>query len=277
VDTLLRTVHPHTWMADTNIGEMFLNFVLHGTLRELAGVDVTHYREASENPTGVCWGQWTRCAMGLKPSPYKKTQVMMVAEDVIRGNPSSGKNVFKWDDACLNLPGSETYDPRLPRVYKVQKDGKPAAEFSLYVDDNWTTGNLEGDAWLAAQLVARMCTYLDIQNAARKRRKASQTPGAWAGAVVATGEDGLSVRMCSYLDIQNAARKRRKASQTPGAWAGAVVATGEDGLSVSVSKEKRVKAKGFPSQHRRVAKGKGLRRLEVSEPGNEGGDGGGDV
>ena len=71
------------WMADTGIGEMFLNFVLHGTLRELAGVDVTHYREASENPTGVCWERWTRCAMGLKPSPYQTTQAMMFAEDVI--------------------------------------------------------------------------------------------------------------------------------------------------------------------------------------------------
>jgi hypothetical protein len=208
VDTLLRAVHPHTWMADTDIGEMFLNFVLHRTLRELAGVDVTHYREASENPTGVCWERWTQCAMGLKPSPYQTTQAMMFAEDVIRGNPSSGKNVFKWDNACLNLPGSETYDPRLPWVYKVQKDGKPAAEFSFYVDDNRTTGNSEGEAWLTARRVASMCSHLGIQDAARKRRKASQTPGAWA-------------------------------------WAGAVVATGEDGVSVSVSKEKWVKAKAM--------------------------------
>jgi hypothetical protein len=68
-----------------------------------------------------------------------------------------------------------------------------AAEFSFYVDDNRTTGNSEGEAWLAARRVASMCSYLGIQDAARKRRKASQTPGAWAGAVVATGEDGVSV------------------------------------------------------------------------------------
>jgi hypothetical protein len=31
---------------------MFFNFVLHKSLLELAGVDVTHYQE---DPTGLCW------------------------------------------------------------------------------------------------------------------------------------------------------------------------------------------------------------------------------
>ncbi len=57
VDSLLRAVHPDTWMADTNLGEMFLNFVLHETLRKLAGVDVTHYRESCETWTQVCWAR----------------------------------------------------------------------------------------------------------------------------------------------------------------------------------------------------------------------------
>jgi hypothetical protein len=78
-------------------------------------------------------------------------------------------------------------------VYKVKRDGTPAAEFFFYVDDNRTTGNTEKEAWLAARRVASVCSYLGIQDAARKRRKASRIPGAWAGAVVSTGDEGVSV------------------------------------------------------------------------------------
>jgi hypothetical protein len=196
VDSLLRAVHPNTWMADTDIGEMFLNFVLHASLRELAGVDVTHYRddkEVKEHPDTVCWERWMRCAMGLKPSPYQTTQAMLFAEDVIRGDPKAEHNVFRWDHIKLNLPGSSDYDPTLPWVSKVRVDGKPAADFFVYVDDNRTTGNSEKEAWLAARQVASVCSFLGIQDATRKRRKASKTPGAWAGAVVSTDDDGVYV------------------------------------------------------------------------------------
>jgi hypothetical protein len=193
VDTLLRSVHPGTWMADTDLGEMFLNFVLHESLRELAGVDVTHYQD-DENPTNEsCWERWIRCAMGLKSSPYQTTQAMLMAEDVMRGDPNDPKNVFRWDDVKQNLPGDPEYDPSLPWVYKVRKDGTPAADFFFYVDDNRTTGSTQKEAWQAARRVASVCSHLGIQDASRKRRKASKTPGAWAGAIVSSDEEGVYV------------------------------------------------------------------------------------
>ena len=88
-DTLLRAVFPHTWMDDTDLGEFFLNFVLHGTLRELAGVDLSLYGSDEEiaglgaKVVAVCWERWERCAMGLKHSPYQTGQAMLFAEDVI--------------------------------------------------------------------------------------------------------------------------------------------------------------------------------------------------
>jgi hypothetical protein len=193
VDTLLRSVHPDTWMADTDLGEMFLNFVLHESLRELAGVDVTHYQEKADQKAGLCWERWSRCAMGLKPSPYQTTQAMLFAEDIIRGDPDADDNVFKWDHVQMNLPGDPKYDPSLPWVYKVKRDGTPAADFFFYVDDNRTTGNSEKEAWQAACKVASVCSYLGIQDASRKRRKASRTPGAWAGAIVSSDESGVYV------------------------------------------------------------------------------------
>jgi hypothetical protein len=88
-DTILRAVFPHTWMDDTDLGEFFLNFVLHRTLRELAGVDLTLYRTKEElagvsgKALTVCWERWEQCAMGLKPSPYQMGQAMLFAEDAI--------------------------------------------------------------------------------------------------------------------------------------------------------------------------------------------------
>jgi hypothetical protein len=193
VDTLLRSVHPDTWMADTDLGEMFLNFVLHESLRELAGVDVTHYQGAGAEGQGPCWERWTRCAMGLKPSPYQTTQAMLMAEDVIRGNPKDKRNIFRWNQVKMNLPGDTNYDPSLPWVYKVRKDGTPAADFFFYVDDNRTTGNSQLEAWKAARRVASVCSHLGIQDASRKRRKASKAPGAWAGAIVSTDKEGVYV------------------------------------------------------------------------------------
>jgi hypothetical protein len=46
--THLRAVDANTYMADVDIGKMFLNFILHKDLRALAGVDLSHYVEDPE-------------------------------------------------------------------------------------------------------------------------------------------------------------------------------------------------------------------------------------
>jgi hypothetical protein len=93
VRTHLRAVDENTFMADANIGEMFLNFILHRELRALAGVDLSHYFEGGKE--GPLWEAWQRAAMGLRSSPYQCVQAMGVAEEVIvHGDPSDPKNVF---------------------------------------------------------------------------------------------------------------------------------------------------------------------------------------
>jgi hypothetical protein len=51
--------------------------------------------------------------------------------------------------------------------------------------------------------------------------------------------------ICNYLGVQDAARKRRETSQTPGAWAGSVISTDGRGVYVTVSQEKWDKAKAM--------------------------------
>jgi hypothetical protein len=68
---LLRALEMDNFMADSYIGEMFLNFMLEEMCVRLAGVDLIHYVENREDaPDGkrhlVHWG---RCLMGYPPPP----------------------------------------------------------------------------------------------------------------------------------------------------------------------------------------------------------------
>ena len=48
VNSLLRAVEPSTHMSDFDIGECFLNFVLHESLQSLAGLDLTEFLETGK-------------------------------------------------------------------------------------------------------------------------------------------------------------------------------------------------------------------------------------
>jgi hypothetical protein len=102
------------------------------------------------------------------------------------------KNIFRWYKVRLNHPGSPEYDPKLPWVSKVRKDGNTlAADAFYFVDDARPTGPSKKEAWQAARKVGSTFSWLGIQDAAQKRRDSSQRPGAWAGAVVVTTGEGV--------------------------------------------------------------------------------------
>jgi hypothetical protein len=119
--------------------------------------------------------------MGFKSSPYQCVQAMGVAEEVICGDRLDLKNVFRWDRVRMNLPGMVEYDPSLPWVSKVRNnDERIAADLFTFVDDLRPTGGSKKDTWWAARQAASTLNHLGIQDAARKRRDSSQSPGAWA-------------------------------------------------------------------------------------------------
>jgi hypothetical protein len=117
-------------MSDNDVGEMFLNFMLHEEVRELCGVDFTLYfpKEVNEERR-VLWERWSQCAMGLRTSPYQAIQAMMWAKEVILGDRHDPNNVFQWQRLVLNLPGMPTYDPSRSWICKVREDGTLACAF----------------------------------------------------------------------------------------------------------------------------------------------------
>jgi hypothetical protein len=62
-----------------------------------------------------------------------------------------------------------------------------------FVDDLRPTGSSKEQGWQAGCQAASVLRYLGIQDASRKRRDSLQAPGAWAGAVVRTGTEGVLV------------------------------------------------------------------------------------
>jgi hypothetical protein len=92
-------------MGDLDMGEQFLNFHLHPELQKYCGINVRPVFHPSRKAT--YWLRWTRCMMGLRPSPYFTSQSTYFAEEVVQGNRAEVANPFHWASVRLNLPGSE--------------------------------------------------------------------------------------------------------------------------------------------------------------------------
>ena len=184
----LRALEVGWYMADADIGEMFLNFPMDPVLRSACGVDLTPINRELGEPHQSRWHErWQRCAMGLKSSPYCTTQAMGVVEEVIRGNRHDPTNPFRWSRVRLNLPGLEGYDPGMAWVSKLTEEGAVAADLFVYVDDLRVTAETEDSCRRAMRHTCSILGHLGVQDAARKRRPPSREPGAWAGAVFRTG------------------------------------------------------------------------------------------
>ena len=188
IDSVLRNADSSTWFGDIDLGEMFLNYFLDEAVRPWAGVDVRVVSKAKESE------RWERCLMGLRPSPYICTQTFGWGEALIWGDRRSSSNPLRWDRVVLNLPGSEDYDPKMSWVYKWDDVNSCLASFfGTYIDDVRNGGATEKACWAVARRVASRCNYLGQQDAARKRRPPSRTPGAWAGASCLSNDLGLFV------------------------------------------------------------------------------------
>jgi hypothetical protein len=186
-----------TFMGASDIGEMFLNFMLEENCACLEGVDLTHYM-----PKGETAGEgrrhlvrWNRCLMGGTFSPYQTGKGMGHAKEMIMGDPNDCSDVFQWKEVRLNLPGVEDYDPSLSWVSKIREDGRVAADLFIYMDDLRPTGPDAEECWRAARKGEATCNHLGIQDAPRKRRAASKTPGPWAGSMIYTDDEDAGLRV----------------------------------------------------------------------------------
>jgi hypothetical protein len=111
----------YTYMVDNDLGDLFFNFPLDQKLRPYAGLDLGHFLDMLEDGSSTqVWAQWDCCClMGFKPLPYNAIKLMLWAEDMVRGDWLDPGNPFCLDKVVENLPGTPSYDPSMPWVYKV--------------------------------------------------------------------------------------------------------------------------------------------------------------
>ena len=180
-----------SWMTDRDVGDMFLNYLLHGDMMLFTGTDLTSLYAGPEDQ-GPRMAVWDRNLMGLAVSPYNSIKMALVAEEICKGDHfemgvgcnSKELNPFQWEVISLNLPGTKDYDLRLSWIVKKRKDGQIACDLFTFVDDERVVGPTEELTWQASHVLATKQSYLGIQDAARKARPCSQNPGAWVDAIV---------------------------------------------------------------------------------------------
>ena len=191
INTLVCGLDENSWMTDRDMADMFLNFQLHSSAVPFTGVRLSSLYEASDK-IGVCEAVWDRNLMGFAPSPYNSVKMARIVEDICKGDRHQiGKgidgrelNPFQWESVKLNLPGVSDYDPCVTWISKRRKDGRIACDVYTFVDDERVTGPDEDLTWQASHVLASKQSYVGIQDAARKARPCSKSPGAWAGSVV---------------------------------------------------------------------------------------------
>ena len=194
-DSVFDSIEYRSWMADTDQGEMFLNYFTDPCLQQYMGVDVTEVVRGSEFDTGKerIWMRWNRWPMGVRQSPYATTRMCAIGLECIKGNRLDRNNVWAWEYIDLNLPGMAKYDPSQPWVSKRTTNGSLAPDTYVFVDDGRQTGPTEGLCDRATRSVASEGNFLGEQDASRKRRKSSQTSGAWIGAIYRASKDTIGV------------------------------------------------------------------------------------
>jgi hypothetical protein len=183
LDTLIRRLPNDAWLGDFDVGEQFHNFELHYKHQPFHGV---LFPEELWAEFGGEAGMMSRLPMGFRPSPYLAGRAQTRALEIAKGDPSVEGNPFGFTEVKLNLPMSPNFDPTQPRVQKLNRDGLPAGDVLMYVDDGRPIGRTEPHANACMRQICSRLEYLGIQDAKRKRRPVSQRAGAWAGGVVFT-------------------------------------------------------------------------------------------
>ena len=214
VHSQLRALLPGYSTGDADIGDMFHNFMQHPSVAPFIGINIIKYNfdyvhelkdlnfileggnSFSDSTTwadiiqhhgGECF--WRQC-MGTRPAPYNSCQTLTRVEEQILGEKDDLNNPFHWDHVRQNLPGMKSYQPSIPKVSKVRKDGLIAVDD---VDDLRATGATREMCFAALQRIGSMLSHMGIQIASRKRRDTGEETGAWAGTVVHTSDQELQL------------------------------------------------------------------------------------
>ena len=208
ISTMYNSLMNDYWSSDEDYGEMFLNFPMHKSISKYSGVYLGDVYEGNKDYQNKIFGMWGRKTMGLGPSCHDSVQFSLRAKRIIYGDRHNPNNPFQWKVVSFNIPGLAGYDPRLPRMMKIRKDGRVASDLHIYIDDYRITAATEDMAWACSSRIGKISSYLGTHCANRKKREPSKSPGAWQGGVVDTieGSPYQSVSSERWVKLQEKIR-----------------------------------------------------------------------
>eukprot|EP00536_Pseudo-nitzschia_multiseries_P008909 jgi/Psemu1/21777/gm1.21777_g len=188
VDSMLQWVVAGTWLADKDYDKQFLSFLLHPDLRKYCGIDHSQLLASSSDKPGVT-GVWMHNAMGLKSSPYNSMQGFVVKANHF-WQPLGLKEPIRQELGASQPPGMKSYEHKTMEIIQ-------------YVDGVCIMAPMENLDWKCSSKMAKGLCWLDLQDAAHKRRCPSQEPGSWVGATVSTGRVCKGVTKDRWSKLQD--------------------------------------------------------------------------
>ena len=107
------------------------------------------------------------------------------------------KDSFYWNSVLPNCPGTNKYDPSMPRLYRWDSKCQViTAACKTFVDDLRSVVATQKLSRDATRRIETVMGYLGLQDATRKRHPKSQTPGEWTGSITLLPENaGLCVTL----------------------------------------------------------------------------------
>ncbi len=120
--------------GDINVGAMFNNCCTHPSKRHDLGVQVINTRPEGEYKPYQFW-QFCALHFGGCPSPYLPCKLQHLILKLCKGDRHDPTNHWQWETLQLNLPGDTKYNPLMPQVMLLWKDGELATREADYVDD----------------------------------------------------------------------------------------------------------------------------------------------
>jgi hypothetical protein len=111
----------------------------------------------------------------------------------VRGDISDSTNPMRYDRIRMNLPVTKEYDPTLPKLMKWNDTAQAVAgDIVTFMDDGRITGHSRENAWQVKLRFSSRSQFLGVQDAPRKCRPSSQSPGSWIGIIFKIDEAGVT-------------------------------------------------------------------------------------
>jgi hypothetical protein len=178
-----------SWQLDIDVGQQFNNYASHPDDRPYCGVRMIDTKNDG-SPERHWFMRFSALHFGGKCSPFIAGVGQQRILEWAKKPPADDTSPFQYTKVILNLPTSYTWDPSLPRVMRIRKDGELASAEVNYVDDIHPVvrGVDSHNAVRVARFLKSRMNSVGNQADDKKYRPPTCRPGAWKGEIMHTDQ-----------------------------------------------------------------------------------------